>query len=597
MGKTSSKKRNPAKLIAQAEGLVCEGQPGKALSTLDEAIAMAPGAPLAWQKKATLLAQRGRFGEALRVLDAALEQTGADPVLLCDQGGLHRLAGNFARAAEAFERYIAVDPRNPDGWLGKGRSLLDDGKADLALDCADRAIALNEALAAAHALRGDSLLALALWAEAWAAFASAAKHDPKQFDASEWAIRGERFREGQQLDCALKSYEYAIAQDPRNSMAWHGRGLVLYQRGDVEGAVAALVRASEADKRFTTGFLIAGALCFYQGNLDRALDLFERAKRAAPDDLRAWTNIATVHVRVGRQDEALDALGHVATLAPAEDAETWKELSALLLYLGRLDEAVSIYERASEADPANGWPHCSLAWIYARRRRWDEAIQAINRAIELKPNESQFLTDRLFLISERDKIDDAEVDALADATLERIGADTNLRLSVAHFLANNGRLDRARDVMHGVAPAAAEDEEQRLNRAELLLKVGETKAAVDLIGSIDPDRLGAYRRITRSFLHLVAERLAGTPQLSEELLVNFLVEFKERVDRIDLISDWSFKGVRRLLARSELPVRDKLVLATLADLQEAKVRYEDLSFFTEIGSAAGDRFGSVPQTA
>jgi tetratricopeptide (TPR) repeat protein len=595
MGKTSASAKDPAELIVQAEEFLREGQSDDALDAVDKAIAMAPHAPQARRTKATLLAQLDRFEEAVEVLDTAVEEIGPDPALLSEQGKLHQAAGNFARAAEAFERYITVDPQNSDAWLGKGRNLLDDGKADLALDCADRAIALNETLVEAHALRGDCLLALARWDEAFAAFAGAAKHAPLQFDASAWAARGDRFFEQQQLDCALKSYEEAIDQDPRNSMAWYGKGYALKERGDIEGAIKALVRASEANEWFTSGFLNAGVLYFEQGNLNGALDLFNRAKNAAPDEPLPWTNIAAVHIRAGRHDEALDALRHAAIVAPAQDAETWEVINSDLLYLGRLDEALGIYQRASEANEKNAWPHANRAWVYARQRRWDEAIQAIERAVDLEPNEGEFLVNRLFLLSERDQIDDADVDTLANAALEKIGADTKLRPFVAHFLADSGHLARARDLMHGVEPPAAEDEEQRVLRAEFLLKIGETNAAVDLIESIDLRQLGAEKLITWSFLRLVAERLAGAPQLSENLLVDFLVKLKERADRIDMISDWSLKGVRRLLARSELPVRDKLVLLTLADVQEANVRYNDLSFFTEMLSSSDGLLGSVPQ--
>ena len=137
--------------------------------------------------------------------------------------------------------------------------------------------------------------------------------------------------------------------------------------------------------------------------------------------------------------------------------------------------------------------------------------------------------------------------------------------------------------MRDVKPSALEDAGEQLELAECLLKVGENVAAVDLLHSVDPTRLSEYMPIMWSFLLLLADRLAGAPQLSEELLVKFLREVAQRIDWIGATSlDFSFTGVRRLLARSELSVLDRLVLATLIDVQEAKVPYNNLSFFTEI---------------
>ena len=64
---------------------------------------------------------------------------------------------------------------------------------------------LDERLVHGHVLRGDSLLGLRRWTEAFAAFTDAAKLDPHQFDASSWATRGDGFLEGGQPELALQA--------------------------------------------------------------------------------------------------------------------------------------------------------------------------------------------------------------------------------------------------------------------------------------------------------------------------------------------------------------------------------------------------------
>jgi tetratricopeptide (TPR) repeat protein len=550
MQKVSKKARNAAEVRAQAEKHVQEGRPK----------------------------------EALEVLDAALEEIGAEAGLLREKARLHFVHGDSAAGRKAIDRLISIEPRNAENWYAKSWSLLAENNVEEALECAERAIALDEQSVPGHVLRGDCLLALRRWTEAFAAFGRAAALDLQQFDASSWASRGDRFLEGGQPDLALQAYEHAIAQDARNPQGWHGKGFVLYQRGDFEGSLAAFERASEVDHRFIAGFLNAGALCVNRRAFDRALCYFERARELRPDDLRPWISIGDVLEQLDRYNEARAAYEHAATIEP-KNALDWSGIGDCFVHLDRFDDALRSYERAIELEPDDGWLHYKLSRLHCTQHRWDEATQAIDRAIELNPDNGDFWVGKLDILNQKDVIEPAAIDANVNRALEAIGSDVSLRLCVAHFLADNDRFDRAREVVVDVEQSMLRDEADRLSLAECLLKVSENVAAMNLLHSIDPSRLRRSMPIIRSFLQLLADRLTRAPRLSEELLVNFLRELRLRIDHIHTTHrDWNFKGVRRLLMRSKLQLLDEFVLATLIDLQEAKVHYKDLSFFTETWS-------------
>ncbi|MGH7750577.1 MAG: hypothetical protein ACREQ5_38265, partial [Candidatus Dormibacteria bacterium] len=97
---------------------------------------------------------------------------------------------------------------------------------------------------------------------------------------------------------------------------------------------------------------------------------------------------------------------------------------------------------------------------------------------------------------------------------------------------------------------------------------------------ICPTQLSGSLRVAWPFLCMLADRLAGASQLSEDLLVSLLSELGKQLNQVH----WSYKGVRRLLARCELPVLDKLALATLIQVQEATSNPHTLSLYTEISN-------------
>ena len=221
-------------------------------------------------------------------------------------------------------------------------------------------------------------------------------------------------------------------------------------------------------------------------------------------------------------------------------------------------------------------------------KRFDEAIASIDRAVEVEPQNATFLLGKCLVLNVTGRVE--EIDAAAERAVEAAGTDADLRVTVAGLLSDANRVDRARDLIQGLKSATLRDELTRLQLAEILIVTGDNVSAVSILRNIDLNRLTRSHRVVRSLLHLLADKLAGATQISEELLVTFLREYEKRIDQREANSDgsglqsidWLYMGVRRLLTRSELPVLDKLVLATLIDLQEMKIRRVDLSFFTDM---------------
>ena len=60
------------------------------------------------------------------------------------------LQGDLSGAAGAFEKITEIDPKNPDGWVNRGRARMQEGNLTAAREVLDRALALSPKLARAH---------------------------------------------------------------------------------------------------------------------------------------------------------------------------------------------------------------------------------------------------------------------------------------------------------------------------------------------------------------------------------------------------------------------------------------------------------------
>jgi len=496
-------------LVERVNQLVEKENIEEAIGELDAAIRKAPLVPEWWRAKALVLRRLGRVKEALAALDAGIDQIGEARTLLLEKAQIQFVQGDFARSRETYDRLVAVEPQCIEGWLGNGQSALNASDAESALHCANRAVAIDPRSTSGHVLRGDSLLWLGRWADAFAAFTKAATYNHREFDASNWAARGDEFQRKGQPEFALRAYEQAIAQDGNNPEGWYGKGQVLKQREDFKGSLAAFETASKVDKWFIAGFLEAGVLCAERGQSERALEFFERAKEAQPGDSRPWKFIGWVNERLGRQDAARTAYEH-AVEAYAADAEAWNMLGNSLYKLERTDEALKSFERARELDPESGSVHRNLASLFLEQRRFDEAIEVIKRATELKPDNNELLMDRLVILSVANRIDEIDFDDDVSRILRAAGDNQNLLVDVAGLLADNDRVDRARDLLRRLDRSRLQDDERRLSLAGSLLDIGEAGAAIDVLRAIDPGRLPrSSMLVIHSFFHCSRTDWAG----------------------------------------------------------------------------------------
>jgi serine/threonine-protein kinase len=187
---------------------------------------------------------------------------------------------NVRLSAEAFQKALALDAGYAPAWAGYARALafLADHAPTAAaardvkrraLEAADRAIAIDPALADGYAER---------------AFV-------RDLDIA-----------GAQADI-----EKALALSPGAARTVMGHGGLLLAQGRVEEAVRALQQASEIDPLHAMPLVILAQGRVALGNLAAARAALDRALEIAPENPFAWSGLGTVWLLQGRPEEALAA--------------------------------------------------------------------------------------------------------------------------------------------------------------------------------------------------------------------------------------------------------------------------------------------------
>ncbi|HTY51129.1 MAG TPA: tetratricopeptide repeat protein, partial [Steroidobacteraceae bacterium] len=277
----------------------------------------------------------------------------------------------------------------------------------------------------------------------------------------------------------------ALQADPRHPGAWHLRGMLALQGGDVEQGVAWIERSLELHPEQPAAHSNIGNALLGKGQAQHALESFNRALRLKPDypvalfnrgnacralgqparaledydavlrlnarHVPALNNRALALLDLDRTEEAVTALRQAVEI-DAGYREARRNLAAALLRAGRPGDALDVCGHILALDGADAQAWLAQANALVRLNRRAEALEAFSRALALRPSFVDCLINRGNLLQDLQR----PADALAD--FERalaLAPDSAL----AWGNAGNALLALGR------AEAALERQEQALRRA------------------------------------------------------------------------------------------------------------------------------------
>lgn len=267
--------------------------------------------------------------------DAAIRATATDPesdegfVLL---GQTLRLEASWDPALVALTRAILFQPRNPRGWLERGRVFLEihrnyptekhyEKSGGLALRDLRQALALATRPVEQGMAQGLLNVLLANEAEALAGFKLAIDAQPDLAEAFSERGRLRLFRI--QTAEALADFDLALRHYPGCVWAHIGRGQALLVEGKAKEASTAFDAAMNFGPAYPWAKSGAAAAAMAQDNSDLALELLNGLTSKAPRFADAFANRGTLHVRKGNVRGALADFDRALELNP----EFWEALA------------------------------------------------------------------------------------------------------------------------------------------------------------------------------------------------------------------------------------------------------------------------------
>lgn len=180
-------------------------------------------------------------------------------------------------------------------------------------------------------------------------------------------------------------WQAAVAANPDSWVAQDNLGSALFERGQLDEALAHDERAVELEPASATAHYNLGGVFREKGNLNEAVAQFKKAVELQPNYSTAHYNLAEILGQEGLVAEAIGHLERALEIRP-DYADAHDSLGFLLLRGGRLDEGIAHLRAALEIRPNNAEDHNNLAGALWEKGQRQEAIVHYERALELRPD-------------------------------------------------------------------------------------------------------------------------------------------------------------------------------------------------------------------
>jgi tetratricopeptide (TPR) repeat protein len=216
-------------------------------------------------------------------------------------------------------------------------------------------------------------------------------------------MRAERYLDAQ-VYC-----QQALALDSKHADALHLMGLLSLHATQYDHAVEWISRAITQDPRPEFLFTLGTALR-QQKRYEEALKVFDKAVQLKPDKAELWTGLGRALVDLDRRAEALLSFQHALTLNP-RNWDAAHESGTLLNQMGRREEALAHFMLCAELDAKQAADKATtfnnIGNVLQSLGRSEEALQWLDRALEVRPDFIQALSNEAIALGQVRRFDEA----------------------------------------------------------------------------------------------------------------------------------------------------------------------------------------------
>ena len=384
-------------------------------------------------------------------------------------------SGNIGQAIEYYNKELGENPKNAYAHLAVAALKTDSKDFSEALTAVNKGIKLlskkdKVMLSSAHTLRGNIYLSIGDSVKAMDEYNMALKID--SHNKSGYEKRGQLLFDLGRTDESNADYVKMIDLNPADIMGYMGLGRNAKAAEDFPAAIKNFTKVIELDPEYSLGFSFR-AECYLKQ---------EKYVQAADDIMKALTidHDGKAHYLISlfpaEQVPLVVAKLKAVAVEHPHDAVWQYYIGQLYFHHKRYDDAIKTFNEALEIDVHPTF-YEMIADCYDQLGNYTEAIEAIDKAIDLDPTDIELLYTKADLLGAKGDMDGA-ISAWSEV-IEKTPDWTYAYYRRAFFEDNSGKTDEALadyEMSIMLEPSYAYS---YLGKADMLMRKGETEKAME----------------------------------------------------------------------------------------------------------------------
>lgn len=314
-----------------------------------------------------------------------------------------------------------------------------------------------------------------------------------------------------ELGTAVEAARSALAINRNSASALGHLGRALFNAGRLADAERCFAEAVDCDPESALAWYNRGHLERAAGQMDRALEAYGRALDLAPGFRAARLNRGITQALAEAPAAALLDFERLLELDPGDlDAR----LNAGLAHqtLGEMDAAEADYRAVINSAPEHALAWCYLGILLNEQLRSAESIAALERALQLDPNEIDVRRELANVHEKSNRLDQAE--AVLAPVLGAVDQHPGVAIDAARLHRRRGRIEQALALLGRIDPAVLPHRlelEYRYELAQALDRAGRYPQALQAFAAANRAAAGSARR-ARIDPQAFAREVAGIDQ-------------------------------------------------------------------------------------
>ena len=322
-----------------------------------------------WFKEGNLLAEQGKYEEAIECYDKALKIDRDYLEAWLEKGRVFNSFGKYEEAMECFEKILEIVPYNGETWNMSGEVYLEGGKYEDALFCSKKAIARDVDNALFWETRGRILYK---WGE-YEELTSELKEE-------------KNLNYNKKYEEALKYFERALEYNPGYFKAWYGKGMALYKLEKYEEALICADKCLEMKPEKSDTWVIKGNLFIEKNRVEKAIECYDKALELNPCNINALKYKASLLTAMRYYREAIACYDRTLEIDPKNIEALGIKGTIHSTVLNEHEQGMACFDKLLE--DYNDW---AILWYFkgyclSGLSKYKEAIECYDKALELEPD-------------------------------------------------------------------------------------------------------------------------------------------------------------------------------------------------------------------